>query len=408
MIKGISLCFCVSVLNPKQMKIFKLLIIALPMLAIFACGNNNEKNEIRISGKLTNSHAETIYLEELTVNSLNRIDSTTINEEGEFFFKKQVNDKGFFIIKVAYNNFITVILGQGEDATITGDVRQLARTYNVENSFDSKLLWKIEQQKNIIYSLYDSLGTVWRKQIHEANNYKTKLILDSIAEKTLQEYRETQSKFILENKQSLAVVVALYQRIGRQLVFTMKDDTDLFNKVNKALSEKYPNNPHAIDLNKRILDMKNIEAKKKLAESRLDSGLIAPDFTLPDPEGNPVSLSSKKGKIVLLYFWKSRNTLSRNESPKLVELYDKYRYKGFDIFSVTLDDKLPLWQGAIQIDRMLWTHVMTNKTVRKLYNVEDSPEILPRAFLLDKEGKIIAKDFRVEELEKLLETVFEY
>ncbi|MCF8296300.1 MAG: AhpC/TSA family protein [Saprospiraceae bacterium] len=389
------------------MKSYKFFLLAFIAIIVFSCGNNNEKNKITINGKLTNTHAETIYLEELTITNLKPIDSTTVNEDGEFSFKQYVTDKGFFVIKVAPNNFITVILGQGENVTITGDIRQLARTYNVENSDDSKLLWEIEQRKNKIYALYDSLGTVWRNKIHETDNYETKLILDSIAEKAMIDYRSQQSDFISENKYSLAMVVALYQRIGKSLVFTIKDDLELFNMVNQALNEKYPENAHAIDLNKRILEMKNFEANKKLTESKLDSGMTAPDFTLPDPEGKPVSLSSKKGKIVLLYFWKSRNTLSRNESPKLLELYEKYKSKGFDIFCVTLDDNVQLWQGAIIIDRMTWTNVMSNSTVNKFYNVEDDIEVLPRAFLLDKEGKIIAKDFRVDELEKLLKTVFD-
>ncbi|MBC8146925.1 MAG: AhpC/TSA family protein [Bacteroidetes bacterium] len=389
------------------MKILKFLFIASIALTFFSCGNNNEKNEITINGKLTNAHAETIYLEELTITNLKSIDSTTVNEEGEFSFKQRVTDKGFFVIKVAHNNFITVILGQGENATITGDIRRLARTYNVENSYDSKLLWEIEQRKNKIYALYDSLGTVWRNKIHDSDNYKTKLILDSISDKAMNDYRNEQIDFITENKHSLAMVVAIYQRINKSLVFTIKDDLELFNMLNQAINEKHPENMHAVDLNKRILEMKNYEANKKLVESKLDSGLTAPDFTLPDPEGKPISLSSKKGKIVLLYFWKSRNTLSRNESPKLVELYDKYRFKGFDIFCVTLDDNVQLWQAAIQIDRMLWTHAISNSAVRKFYNVEDDPEIIPRAFLLDREGKIIAKDFRVDELENLLKTVFD-
>ncbi len=389
------------------MKILQNLLIALFSIIIFSCGNQKNVDEFVIHGKLSNTHAEKIYLEELSVNDLVLLDSTIINDDGEFVFKYQPEDIGFFIIKISKNNFITLLIDKNNNVELTGDIRQLANTYKVENSEDSKLLWEIENQKRKIYTIYDSLAGVWYNKKFDDNNLEIKTTLDSIATDAINIHHKKMEILIKENKSSLACVIALYQSIGNRFVFNMQDNLELFEIVNNALLEKYPTNMHTLDLDKRITELKQHEAEKKLMESKLDTGLVAPDFTLYNPEKQAISLSSKRGKITLLYFWKSRNTLSRMENPKLVELYNKFRFKGFDIISVSIDDNPNLWLSAVQIDKMLWSQVMANKTVAKIYNIEDTPEIIPRAFLLDQEGEIIAKDFRVDELEILLKDIFD-
>ena len=132
-----------------------------------------------------------------------------------------------------------------------------------------------------------------------------------------------------------------------------------------------------------------IEARKATAP-----GVVAPDFTLNDPEGNPVTLSSLRGQYLLVDFWASWCKPCRQGIPGLKELYAKYHDKGFEILGVSDDSKEEAWKKALAEEQMPWIHVCDefpekNKPSRvgTLYGVH----YIPCYFLLDKEGRVIGK-----------------
>ena len=129
-------------------------------------------------------------------------------------------------------------------------------------------------------------------------------------------------------------------------------------------------------------------------------GNEAPDFAQNDPEGNPVTLSSLKGKVVLLDFWASWCGPCRRENPNVVRLYEKYKDKGFEILGVSLDRDKARWLQAIEKDGLKWLHVSDLKgwknEVAQLYGVSS----IPHTVLLDAEGKIIAQKLRGDALER--------
>lgn len=134
-------------------------------------------------------------------------------------------------------------------------------------------------------------------------------------------------------------------------------------------------------------------------------GYPANNFTQPTPEGKMVSLSDFKGKYVLVDFWASWCRPCRMENPNVVAAYNRFKDKGFTILGVSLDSNKEPWVNAIQQDRLTWTHVSDLKgwasEVGHLYNVTG----IPQNFLLDKEGKIIAKDLRGPALDEKLQEV---
>jgi len=131
-------------------------------------------------------------------------------------------------------------------------------------------------------------------------------------------------------------------------------------------------------------------------------GSSAPEIDLPTPEGKNVKLSSLKGKYVLIDFWASWCRPCRMENPNLVNAYSKYKSKGLEIYGVSLDKEKAPWEAAIKQDNLTWIHVSDlqfwSSSAAKLYNVSS----IPKSFLLDKEGKIIASDLRGELLEQKL------
>ena len=135
---------------------------------------------------------------------------------------------------------------------------------------------------------------------------------------------------------------------------------------------------------------------------KTDIGKPAPDFTQADIHGKPVDLSSFKGQYVLVDFWASWCGPCRAENPAVVKAYKEYHAKGFSILGVSLDEKKDRWEEAIKKDGLAWTQVSDLKgwqnSVAELYGVKG----IPMNYLLDKDGKIIAKGLRGEELEKKL------
>ena len=132
------------------------------------------------------------------------------------------------------------------------------------------------------------------------------------------------------------------------------------------------------------------------------TGAIAPEITEQQPNGEEMSLSDLRGKVVLLDFWASWCGPCRRANPELVRIYDKYKDQGFDIFAVSLDKKKSSWEGAIRKDKLAWHHVSDlggwGSKPAALYKVRGIPE----AILLDREGRIIFRGVKGAQLEQLL------
>ncbi|MES2265359.1 MAG: TlpA disulfide reductase family protein [Bacteroidota bacterium] len=157
-------------------------------------------------------------------------------------------------------------------------------------------------------------------------------------------------------------------------------------------------------------DLKNSEGGKQLKLS-IESlkitaiGALAPDFSQNDVNGNPVRLSAFRGKYVLLDFWASWCGPCRQENPNVVKMYNKYKGKNFTVLGVSLDkaDGKSAWLAAIKNDGLTWTQVSDlkfwNNLAASLYGVQS----IPQNFLINPEGKIVAKNLRGDDLDKKLE-----
>jgi thiol-disulfide isomerase/thioredoxin len=192
--------------------------------------------------------------------------------------------------------------------------------------------------------------------------------------------------FIRKNAASLASLYILYREYSYRL------------------------SPVEIEQNIALLDasFETTQYVKALRElvivlNKVAIGKQATDFTLTDTSGQAIKLSSHFGKYLLLDFWASWCGPCRQENPKLVLVYQKYKNKGFDIFSVSLDKKKANWLKAIQADKLTWTHASDlafwNSAPAKLYGIR----AIPSNVLIDPSGVIIAKNLESHELDKKLE-----
>ncbi len=130
------------------------------------------------------------------------------------------------------------------------------------------------------------------------------------------------------------------------------------------------------------------------------------DFSLPDPEGKSITLSSFKGKYVLLEFWAKWCTPCRDENPNLLKSYQKYKNNGYEIVGISLDTNKEDWLDVIEKYSVIWTTLSDLEGIRGKVPLTYRVSYIPKNYLIDPTGKIIALDLRGEKLQEELKKIF--
>jgi peroxiredoxin len=268
---------------------------------------------------------------------------------------------------------------ENSDITITGKLASLtdAEVKGSKTQDDYKemsaLILPVSKQYSEIAKEYQEANKSGNKALAEE---KMKQINDLSGE-----MKKIQKKFISDHPASF-----LTPSLLRSLSYEM-NGTELEAVIN-ALDPAVAKSPVITDLKARVEVMKSVEVGKK-----------APDFTQNDPNGKPIALSSLIGKnILLIDFWAAWCGPCRAENPNVVKAYNEFKDKGFDILGVSLDRSADDWKKAIADDKLTWTQVSDiqywNNAAAKLYGVNS----IPANFLLDRNGVIIGRNLRGEEL----------
>lgn len=351
----------------------------LTLVVLQGCKN---KEEAVINGVVKNAKGTSkIYL--LQQDAI--LDSAIVNEDGRFKFHVRSEQPNFFFINLGEKNYLLVVKN-GEEISFEADLADVNSTYSLSGSENAKAI----ESFNSLNAEYSKLFAGLNKQYEEetrANPAKVKEIEARLSKEYNNKYKEFSDKavaFGLKNRDNLAGFYAIstlditkYAKEAEEYVAYVKD--------------KFPGNIMVANF-----------VMKVSAASKLTVGNKAPEFTLNDERGQPVSLSRFRGKYLLIDFWASWCGPCRQENPNVVRAYVQYKNRGFDILGVSLDDSKDKWIEAIKVDHLSWTHVSElkqwNGKVSREYNIE----AIPANFLLDKEGVIIARNLRGEELQSYL------
>lgn len=276
-------------------------------------------------------------------------------DQGEISLKTNINNLKDVVVEgseihTAYSDFMTSLASFDEKKAELGQEYQKARTED-----DEETMARVEQE-------YEGM----EKQ-------KSQSMLD----------------YAKNNKES---VVSPFIIMSNSYMF----DLDDLDEVTSGFSDKINNSYYVEFLKERVNTLKSVAVGQKYV-----------DFTLDDTDGNPMALSTVvDGKYVLVDFWASWCGPCRAENPNVVEAYNKYHDKGFDVFGVSFDKDHAKWVEAIEKDGLTWPHVSDLKywssAAGKLYGVQS----IPYNVLLNPEGIIIEKNLRGQELQDKLAEIF--
>lgn len=379
------------------------ILLALPALLMLACNNSPKKSGTVVKGTLENSSGETIYLEAMSDEGLQTIDSAVIADNGEFELAANIHQKSFFRVKLDDRNFAALVLDSGETAVITGNAADLGNSYKVSGSPESELFWEFNRFAMSNMNKQKNIEAEKQKLLSEfqsfANLNKDSLKIDSLSKVIEPRFDSLEALAAPMKEEAVRYAIGLidkhtdtYVAMAALNVLNVNEHFEYFQKVSEALRKKYPTNMAFERFHKFV------EQKKSLSD-----GSMAPEISMKTPEGKELSLSSLRGKTVLIDFWASWCGPCRAESPVLVDLYKKYKGKGFEIFSVSLDKEKDKWLEAIKKDGLAWTHVSDLMYWQSPVVMQYGFDGIPFTCLVDKDGRIIAKGLRGQALEKKLQ-----
>ncbi len=376
------------------------LFLAIILISLISC---NKSDNFIIDGKITNSPNKKIYLEKLGINNSTPFDSSKIDSKGRFKLKGKIDQPSFFILKAGNQKFITLLIDSIEKISFSADFINFSKDYKIEGSYGSL---KIKELNNHLTKTNNSIDSVnslislytntpgYEDKVSEWQRKINNLIVVQ---------QQFSNRFISENPFSLASVLAIYQKFnnGNYVV----QDLQTIKIAASALYSMYPNSEHAKtlyeDTKQLMQDVKSMEVQNFINEK----GVNSPEIILPDSTGRNISLSSLRGKYVLLHFWSANDADSRIMNPVLKENYNKFKNRGFEIYQVCIDTLKTSWVKAIKNDQLNWTNVNDlNGCINAInsYNIK----YIPSNYLLDKDGVIIAKDLKGPSIYKKLSEIF--
>lgn len=366
----------------------KIIFIALTLvMGLASC----QSSKVNISGRFVGSQADMVYLEQTTALEQILLDSVKIDENGRFKLQLSNVAETPSLYNIIFDNERIPLLLMGGDNIELNAAGKVARNYTVIGSLESELLQQFNQSfidgavklNGIIAKFSDGLSDEQRKEITKEYS---KLYLD---------IKKQQLHFIIENKNRIAAVYALHQRLlNEAYLFNGDSDVIYYRTVADAIAETYPESHYLPILRSQIARM---DAQISLLSQVKETTI--PEINLPDMFGNKRSLSSNIGKVVLLQFWSAALGNSNTLNADLKELYTKYREQGFEIFQVSVDTSKSVWINAIQEQKIPWITVSDlrgeSSPALGVYNVQK----LPSNYLINREGHIAGKDLMGESLE---------
>lgn len=375
-------------------------IFSISILSVFllsGCLNKEHPNQSIIKTKFSYSASNKVYVHELLADSWPVLDSAITDEEGKADFTFNLAEAGLYTIGTDRDNLVILQVNPGQTQELYADIRQIPWSYDIKGSKGSKLLETFKEQtlRNLdkIDSLYIELSS-WRDSSNYADKKST---IDSLVNRVYEKQSEFQIRLVRNNKSLLAVLIPLFQPFGRKPVATIQTHSGLFMQVYDSLKNRYPNNPHVLELHKRIQEFREQKNQAKKHEKQLQPALKAPDFSFSVIDGRTINLSDLQGKYVLLDFWSEDNPGYKRRKKEIYQIQTDFP-KVIYVNVYHGKDKL-IWKKMAKKYKSQSIHSTTSKMALKMYNAGNKD----RLFLISPDGIILSRDIKTSMLQAVLD-----
>ena len=351
----------------------------------------NQSNTYKISGTWEDGDGKVVYLKKVIDDKQSLvIDSAVV--KGETFKMsgpiKQIDKR---VLSMGKNEETILLDNEPIQVTVTratGENGEKLDSYTVDlKGSPEQAIFKEAKQLFMTKALL-SLGSMFAMVNVKDDSIK----LDSVYKATemMKKAVDDEIKHFIDScNNSMAITYIIGEEVARE--YPIEDVDHFYNNLTPEVKASYPG---------------QLLAKKIETLRSINVGGIAPEIEQAAPDGTIIKLSSLRGKYVLLDFWASWCGPCLAEVPNVKAIYDDYKDKGFEIYGVSLDDDKAAWENAIKKHGLNWLHVSSLKgwecPVAKRYNVTG----IPRMYLLDPEGRIIAMDLRGQALRDKVASLF--
>lgn len=352
-----------------------------------------------VEGNIQSAEGDTLYLEHRGLAGIVLLDSAILNDKGSFKFKEPApKNPEFYQLRIR-DKVVAFAVDSVESLRVTADASNLYGSFTVENSYSNDQLRKVDDMRMKTEQEINSL-----EKLHTAKEIDDITFLNSL-DSVLTLYKKEISNLIIGNPSSAAAYYAVFQKINDYLIFDPYDKKDypMFGAVATSWNRYYPETERTTHLYNFTVNAlqtrRQLEKQEELFQNitvETESGL--PDISLPGVNGERISLSSLKGKVVLLDFVVYSADFSPKHNIDLNSLYQRYNSRGFEIYQVSFDSNEHFWKTSA--DNLPWVTVRDPRSVStpllSLYNVRE----IPTSFIIDREGDLIG---RVEDYSQLSE-----
>jgi peroxiredoxin len=339
--------------------------------------------EVSVSGKVKYPNNGYVVLTELKDNGFQAIDSVKLKKDNTFLLKKKINEPGFYMLNFFNQQKVLVILDKN-NLEVTADGNNPAGNFSLKGSKEVEDLQKITIAQNELQGKVNNLGA----KFQQANERKD----EKAREKIQAEYFTLQADFNNRIKGTIREIGPNLASWYATNLLNPEEEYVFLDSLSKEFERAMPNSKFVKEFKTKLAQYKNVVAV----------GQAAPEISLNNPDGKAVSLSSLRGKYVLIDFWASWCGPCRQENPNVVRMYNKFKGKNFEIFGVSLDKSKEKWVEAIQKDELSWVHVSDLQYWQSAGAQAYGVQSIPATFLIDPAGKVIAKNLRGKALEDKL------